>query len=222
MSGSTSSHNGVGLRVGMTGGVASGKSTVSQAFARLGVPIIDTDDLAREVVAPGTEGLEAVRSAFGPAVITGDGQLDRRALRDRIFADPAARETLEAITHPRIEALMAQRLAALTTPYAIVVVPLMVEAGWQDHFDRILLVDASVADQKRRVMQRDQLSEPAARRMLENQANADQRRAIADDIIDNRHNHAALQSQIAALDRRYRDLAARRSSPPFVPTGPSE
>jgi len=222
MSGSTSSHNGVGLRVGMTGGVASGKSTVSQAFVRLGVPVIDTDELAREVVAPGTEGLEAVRNAFGPAVIADDGHINRRALRDRIFADPAARETLEAITHPRIEALMAQRLAALTAPYAIVVVPLMVEAGWQEHFDRILLVDASAADQKRRVMERDQINETAARRMLENQANADQRRAIADDIIDNRHNHAALQSQIAALDRRYRDLAARRSPPAFVPTDPSE
>jgi len=206
----------------MTGGVASGKSTVSQAFVRLGVPVIDTDELAREVVAPGTEGLEAVRKAFGPAVIADDGYINRRALRDRIFADPAARETLEAITHPRIEALMAQRLAALTAPYAIVVVPLMVEAGWQEHFDRILLVDASAADQKRRVMERDQINETAARRMLENQANADQRRAIADDIIDNRHNHAALQSQIAALDRRYRDLAARRSPPAFVPTDPSE
>jgi dephospho-CoA kinase len=206
----------------MTGGVASGKSTVSQAFARLGVPVIDTDDLAREVVAPGTEGLEAVRGAFGHEVITDDGQVNRRALRDRIFADPAARDILEAITHPRIAALVAQRLDAMTAPYAIVVVPLLLEAGWEDGFDRILLVDAAPADQKRRLMQRDDLDEAAACRMIESQASGEQRRAIADDIIDNRHHRAALETQVLTLDRRYRDLAARRSPPPFVPTGPSE
>lgn len=203
------------MRIGLTGGIASGKTTVARLFAALGVPVIDSDELAREVVAPGTAGLAAIRARFGPGVLQPDGSLDRRALRELVFADPAARRDLEAITHPAIRELMARRCRAAGGPYQILAIPLLVEGGARrPDIDRILVVDCPEALQVRRVMARDRATEAGARAVLAAQASREARLAVADDIIVNDGDVAALRDCVEALDRRYRVLAARAAQGP--------
>ena len=197
------------LVIGLTGGIASGKTAVSNRFAALGVPIIDTDELARDVVKPDTEGLAAIRERFGPEMIDAQGQLDRRALRERIFADETARHALEAITHPRIRARVEQQLEAVRAPYAIVVVPLLVEAGWTDFYDRILVVDATPAQQLDRLMARDGIDRTQAERILASQVPRERRLAVADDVIINDGSPDLLGARVAALHRQYHNLASR-------------
>ncbi len=197
------------LRIGLTGGIASGKTTVARLFAALGIPVIDSDELAREVVAPDTPGLDAIRARFGPAVILPDGSLDRRALRHIVFDDPAARRDLESITHPAIRALMDQRSRASGGPYQILAIPLLVEGGARrPGIDRVLVVDCPEDLQVRRVMLRDRSSEAGARAVLAAQASRAARLSAADDVIVNDGDIAALRDQVEALDRRYRALAA--------------
>lgn len=199
------------LRIGLTGGIASGKTTVARLFAALGIPIIDSDELAREVVAPGTPGLAAIQARFGPAVIQPDGSLDRRALRNIVFDDPTARRDLEAITHPAIRSLMDQRSRTAVGPYQILAIPLLVEGGGRrPGMDRVLVVDCPEELQIRRVMLRDRSSEAGARAVLAAQASRAARLAVADDVILNDGDVAALRNQVEALDRRYRTLAAQR------------
>lgn len=190
--------------VALTGGIASGKSTVSDTFAELGAGIIDTDLLAREVVAAGSEGLAAIVAAFGPEVLSADGELDRARLRRIVFADEAARRALESITHPRIHALVHQRLAEAQQPYVVVVVPLLVENlssyGWTD---RILVVDVDPALQKARLLRRDGVDESLANAMMEAQSTRQQRFAIADDVVLNDSSIAELRREIRALHREY-------------------
>ena len=195
--------------VALTGGIASGKTAVSDRFAALGVPVIDTDLLAREVVAPGTEGLAAVAARFGESVLQPNGALDRRALREHIFADPEARRALEAITHPRIREALEAQLAALEAPYAIVVIPLLFETGWQARFDRVLLVDVPKATQKQRLMARDGISSAEAERILETQVSRAQRRAMADDVIDNTGDISQLNARVEALHGTYCNLLTK-------------
>lgn len=189
--------------VGLTGGIASGKSTVAALFARRGVPVIDTDELAREVVAAGSEGLARVVEAFGSDVLTAGGQLDRRRLREHVFADAGARARLEALLHPRIEALARERIAAATGPYCLLVVPLLVEKNWQHMADRILVVDAPEADQIARLRLRDAVDDAAARAAMSAQSARAPRLAAADDVIDNRHGMDALEHRVEALHRDY-------------------
>jgi dephospho-CoA kinase len=197
------------LRIGLTGGIASGKTTVARLFAALGIPVIDSDELAREVVAPGTAGLEAIRSRFGPGVIQADGSLDRRALRNVVFSDPQARRDLEAITHPAIRELMDRRSREADGPYQILAIPLLVEGGARrPGIDRVLVIDCPEELQVRRVMLRDRSSEDGARAVLSAQATRAARLAVADDVIVNDRDVAALRDQVEALDRRYRSLAA--------------
>lgn len=199
------------LRIGLTGGIASGKTTVARLFAALGIPVIDSDELAREVVAPGTAGLAAIRARFGPGVIQPDGSLDRRALRQIVFDDEAARRDLESITHPAIRALMDQRSRAAGGPYQILAIPLLVEGGARrPGIDRILVVDCPEDLQVRRVMLRDRSTEAGARAVLAAQASRAARLAVADDVIGNDGDLPALRDQVEALDRRYRALATRR------------
>lgn len=197
------------LAIGLTGGIASGKTQVSERFAARGVPIIDTDLLARDAVAPGTEGLAAIRATFGEAVIQRDGRLDRQALAARIFADSTARGQLEAITHPRIRARAEAMLAALDTPYAVVVIPLLAEVGWQDLVDRVLVVDVPASLQRARLMDREQIDANEAARRLASQARRPERLAIADDVIENTGDLEALNEAVAALDQKYRQLAGK-------------
>lgn len=203
-------------RIGLTGGIASGKSTVARLFAGLGVPVIDTDELAREVVQPGSAGLAEIVAAFGPEVLDAGGALDRRRLRALVFADEGARARLEAITHPRIEAATLAAAARAGGPYQLLVVPLLVEAGFERHVDRVLLVDCAPETQLRRLLARDAENPAQAQRMLAAQLDRASRQRHADDIIRNEDEAAqTLQAQVQALHRRYLALAdAAQSGPP--------
>ncbi len=184
----------------LTGGIASGKSAASDHFARLGVPVIDTDVLAREVVAPGTSGLAAVVGAFGTDILGADGKLDRKRLGRRIFSDAAARQQLEALLHPRIEAAARDSIRQLENPaYCLLVVPLLVETGLFADADRVVVVDLPEEDQLERLRRRDDMDEDTARRMLAAQASRRQRLARADEVIDNRGSIEALRSRVERL-----------------------
>jgi len=197
------------FKVALTGGIASGKSRVADIFESLGITVIDSDVIAREVVAKGTEGLAAIVQRFGPTVQAPDGQLDRRALRSIVFADPVARRDLEAITHPRIRARMATLNQAARAPYVINAIPLLAETGGRRDFDRVLVVDCPENLQLARVMARDQIDEAAARSVLAAQASRAERLALADDVILNDGDLEALQSAVRTLHGRYLELARR-------------
>ena len=195
------------LIVGLTGGIATGKTTVSDRFAALGVDVVDTDQLARDIVQPGSAGLAAIREAFGSGVIAANGQLDRQALRGKIFNDEADRARLEQILHPRILEQMRDQLSACTSPYAIAVIPLLIEANWVGYVDRVLVVDAPPSLQRERLMSRDQRSEIEADQVLASQTTRANRLAIADDVIRNDGNPQRLIDAVATLDKQYRDYA---------------
>jgi dephospho-CoA kinase len=196
------------LRIGLTGGVASGKSAVASAFARLGVPIVDTDRLAREVVDAGQPALAAVVGEFGPGILGPDGRLDRRRLRALVFADAGRRRRLEAILHPAIRAAMAAEVAAITAPYVVVAIPLLVESGQQSAFDRVLVVDCPPEIQLARLIERDRESPDGARAILAAQAGRDARLAAADDVLENTGSLADLDAAVRGLHARYLALAA--------------
>jgi len=194
------------LVVALTVGVASGKTAVSDRFAELGVPIVDTDVIAREVVAAGSGGLAAIERAFGAEMITADGTLDRAALRRKIFEEPGARTRLEDILHPRIAEEARRQLAELQAPYAVLVVPLLVESGLFSDADRVLVIDVPEALQIERLMQRDGNTRQQAEAMLAAQASREQRLARADDTIENTGTLAELNARVDELDRMYREL----------------
>jgi dephospho-CoA kinase len=200
------------LVVGVTGGIGSGKTAVSDAFARRGIPVIDTDLLARELVASGQPALREIVEAFGPDVLQTDGQLDRAALRQRVFADPAAREQLEAILHPRIQSLAAERLARCKADYAVVVVPLLIETGGYPFIDRTLVIEADEHTRIARVQARSGLDADAVRAIMDHQASDAARRAVADDMIANSGTLADLDRQVERLHRRYREIAASQAT----------
>jgi len=198
--------------VGLTGGIGSGKSTVADSFAAHGVPVIDTDVIARELTGPGGAALEAIRTAFGEAVIQADGTLDRAALRRHVFSDSASRQRLEAILHPLIRQRAEQALATLTAPYALIVIPLLVETGaYRDVLDRVLVVDCPEDQQIARVMARSGLTRDEVAAILAAQASRAERLAVADDVILNTAPPDALRSEVARLHQTYLALAA---SPP--------
>lgn len=191
------------LRVALTGGIASGKSTVADLFARLGVPVIDTDVIAREVVEPGTPALREVVSAFGPGILGADGRMDRRRMRERIFADRDTQRRLEAILHPAIRAAMERRSQAAGGDYQVLVIPLFAEGGRRDHVDRVLLVDVPEELQIQRLMLRDGVTHEQARASLNAQATRAQRLAMADDVIRNTGHPAELEDRVAELHEKY-------------------
>jgi len=195
------------LKIGLTGGVASGKSTVAELFRALGAPLIDTDVLAREVVGPGEEGLDAVREAFGPDVLTEDGRLDRRKLRSIVFSDDEKRRRLEAILHPLIRERVIAELERLDAPYVIIAVPLLIETDFKELVDRILVVDAPVDVQLARLMARDGSTRAEAQAIIDAQIDRETRLAHADDVIDNGGDLASTRAQVEALHRRYLQLA---------------
>ncbi|HEU4622379.1 MAG TPA: dephospho-CoA kinase [Burkholderiaceae bacterium] len=195
--------------VGLTGGIGSGKSTVAAMFAAHGAYVIDTDVIAHALTAPGGAAIEAIRAAFGDEVINDDGSLNRAAMRERVFTDPAQRHRLEAILHPRIRA-EALRLArdATHAPYVIHVVPLLVESGtWASLVDRILVVDCDEAVQRTRVMKRSGLSLEQVQAIISAQASRAQRLAVANDVIDNSGATDSLAARVAALHETYCNLA---------------
>jgi dephospho-CoA kinase len=194
--------------VALTGGVASGKSAVARRFESLGIGVYDADVAAREVVAPGEPALMEIQSVFGAGVLQADGALDRRAMRDRVFADAGARKKLEAIVHPRVRAWLRRRVGIDRGPYCMLAIPLLVENRAEyEWVDRVLLVDAPEALQIERLMQRDGVTREHAERMLDAQSTRAQRLAMADDVIMNDGEESALDAQVAALHARYLKLA---------------
>jgi dephospho-CoA kinase len=195
--------------VGLTGGIGSGKSTVADCFASHGVPVIDTDVIARELTSGG-EALAQIRAVFGDAVMRADGTLDRAVLRRRVFADSAARRQLEAILHPRIRQAVERTLATLTAPYVLVVIPLLVETGgYRDLLDRVLVVDCPEDVQIARVMARSGLTRDEVTAVLAAQAGRAERLAVADDVIVNIASPEALRAEVATLHLRYQALSGK-------------
>jgi len=201
------------LRIGLTGGIASGKSTVADMFAAHGIPIIDTDVIARQVVTPGQPALDEIRRFFGDAVFDEDGSLDRAAMRKLIFADSGRRRQLESILHPRIQQETIRQADAANGDYQVIVVPLLTESRLRDAVDRILVVDCDQKTQIQRLLARDAESEPQARRILATQASRDERLAIADDVINNDADLASTRSQVDKLHQAYLALAQGLRSP---------
>lgn len=194
--------------VGLTGGIGAGKSAVSERFARLGVPVVDTDVIARELTVSGGEALPAIREAFGNSVFSRADELDRAALRQQVFADPAARARLETILHPLIRRAAGQRLAALDAPYALLVVPLLLETGaYADIVQRTLLVDCPESIRVERVMARSALTRAEVEAIVAAQVHDEARRAVADDKIDNTGGLDALDTAVAELHVRYLEWA---------------
>ncbi len=195
------------LTIGLTGGIGSGKSAVTDILQGLGVPVIDADRVAREVVAPGEAALEAISNHFGASVLSDDGSLDRRALRAIVFRDPEARHTLETILHPLIRQRMRQQLDRLSAPYAVLAIPLLVETGQTDSVDRVLVVDCEPSVQIQRICARDKITGDQARAILEAQVDRETRLAVADDIIDNSGTLEQLEPRVLAVHHRYLDLS---------------
>ena len=201
------------LRIGLTGGIASGKSTVTQRFTELGVPVIDADVASRSVVEPGTPGLTQVVARFGPEVLDARGHLDRRALRAVIFNDSDSRRALDAILHPLIRAEMEREAAAAQGPYVVMAIPLLVEGGnARARVDRVLVVDADETLQMQRLQARDGGTAEQARAILASQASRSARLAEADDVLLNAGSVADLRHAVDRLHEQYLHLA--KSSPP--------
>ena len=197
--------------IGLTGGVASGKSEVEHLFASRGVFVADADRAARDAVAPGSDGLAALVDVFGAGILAADGSLDRAAMRRRVFADDDARHTLEGIVHPRVRVALREACLSAPGPYALAAIPLLAEGGGREAYpwlDRILVVDVPRALQVERLLRRDGIDLALAGRMLEAQATRDQRLAIADDILVNDDTLEALDRHDAALHAQYLALAA--------------
>jgi len=196
--------------IGLTGGIASGKSALEREFVARGIFVADADLIARQIVEPGQPALEAVAAHFGASVLAADGRLDRAGLRTLVFDDESARRALEAILHPIIRAQLHEQCRAAASPYAIAAIPLLTEGGGREAYpwlDRILVVDTLAATQKARLMQRDGIDHALAEKMIAAQATRAQRLAIADDIVVNDGDLSHLRAAVDELDARYRALA---------------
>lgn len=197
--------------VALTGGIAAGKSAVEQRFKAHGVHVYDADQASRVVVEPGSDGLTAIVDAFGHDVLDKHGRLDRPRMRERVFADPTARKTLEAIVHPRVRQWILEQIRADRSPYVMLAIPLLAEnIGHYRWVDRIVVVDVPEAIQLQRLIMRDGMDEDLAVRILASQASRTARLALADDVIDNSALESALEPQIALLHEHYLTLAAAR------------
>jgi dephospho-CoA kinase len=193
--------------VGLTGGIGSGKSAAAEAFARLGATVVDTDVIAHRLTAPGGAAVSAIRRAFGDDAILPSGAMDRERMRERVFADPAARRQLESLLHPMIRAESDREIAAAAGPYVVHVIPLLVESGnYRARADRVLVVDCPEETQLSRVQARSGLTEPQARAILRAQASRAERLSAADDVIDNSGTLDSLRRQVAELHLKYAAL----------------
>ena len=195
--------------VALTGGIASGKTLISNEFARLGVPVIDTDVIAHEIVEPGQPALKEIERMFGGQIVDENGSLKRSKLRALIFSDPDARKKLESILHPRIREKVNRAITELTTDYCILVIPLLVERADYPNVNRILVVDVEPETQITRLIARDNCSREQARQALAAQANRAQRLKIADDILNNSGSLEQALNEVQELHKKYTLIAAK-------------
>jgi len=202
----------MGYTVALTGGIGSGKSTVSDAFARFGIDVVDADVIARQVVAPGTQALAAIEQHFGADILNQDGSLNRRVLRDRVFASTPEKSWLNGLLHPLIHQQTQRQIAEATSPYVLWVVPLLVENQLQNKADRVLVIDVSPETQILRTMQRDGVSRQHAEQILAAQATREARLAVANDVIDNNGAPDAIASDVARLHAAYLKYASQAVS----------
>ena len=202
------------LRVGLTGGIASGKSAVARYFARHGIPVIDADAIAREIVEPGSDVLTELIAEIGQSFLTPSGELDRPALREAAFSDSALRSRIASVLHPHILTELEARSAAAGGNYQLLVIPLLSETGMETAVDRVLVVDCPVEYQLRRLEGRDSMDESRAQRIIAAQATREERLRIADDVLVNDGSLGKLDSEVARLHARYLELAANRNCPP--------
>ena len=200
------------LSIGLSGGIASGKSTVAQLFIELGITVIDADLIAREVVLPGSPGLAGVVDIFGPGVLASDGSLDRKLLRNIIFSNDEKKSQLNALLHPMIGQSMLQRSNAATGPYHLLDIPLLVEGNWAERLDRVLIVDCSIETQVSRLCTRDGETPESAMRIINSQISREARVAMADDVIDNDGPPEALSPQVYRLHQCYLELALAQNT----------
>lgn len=200
------------LKIGLTGGIAAGKSTVCSLFANYNVPIIDADIIARELVEPGQAAIVEIVDTFGSTILKKDGCLDRTALRNIIYSDPAAKLQLEHILHPKIRQQLHQQSNAIQADYCIVAIPLLIESHWQDSVDRVLVIDIDREQQIDRLCLRDKLSRNDAEKIISSQCDREQRLAYADDIIPNNLTAHFLNEEVKKLDEKYRLLAGQAST----------
>lgn len=196
------------LRIGLTGGIGAGKTEAANLFSELGVPVIDADRIARELVEPGTEAYGEVVATFGKEIIAADGSLDRKRLRDLVFDDPKQRKRLEAIVHPRVREAIVREVQALRSAYCVIVVPLLIESGMQDLVHRVLVVSAPPGTRARRVMSRDAIDAEQAQSIMDAQADDTLRLGEANDVLDNSGDLEELRQSVLDLHRRYEQLAA--------------
>ena len=200
------------LRIGLTGGIGSGKSTVSALFAARNISVIDADAIARRLTLPNTPATQQIVRILGTDIVASDGGIDRRHLAKRVFANPAERARLEEILHPLIRAEMEREQETLHAPYCLLVIPLLVEAGQRDLVDRVLVVDVPENIQIARAQARDGRGETEIRAILSAQASRDQRLKMADDCITNDGDLVALNIQVESLHLKYLALAAEKHS----------
>ena len=194
--------------IGLTGGIGSGKSAVAALFAKQGIAVIDTDEIAHELTRPGGAAIEPIRAAFGAGAIGSDGALDRAKMRKLVFGNLAEKKELEAILHPLIREESLRRGERASSPYSILVIPLLAEGGIdRSRYERVLVVDCTEAQQIERAMRRSGLSEGEVRDILAAQATREQRLSLADDVIDNRGPPEALERQVSRLNQKYLTLA---------------
>ncbi|RXJ72471.1 dephospho-CoA kinase [Veronia nyctiphanis] len=195
--------------IGLTGGIGSGKTTVSDLFAEQGVDVVDADIIARQVVEPGTEGLNKIADKFGSGMLTDEGTLNRSALREHIFSHPEDKEWLNQLLHPIIRQKMKDDCQQATSPYCLLVVPLLVENNLISLIDRLLVVDVSEETQIKRTVQRDGVSRQQVENILASQASRDARKKAADDLITNEDNSDTLKEQVVVLHNKYLTLATQ-------------
>jgi dephospho-CoA kinase len=196
--------------IGMTGGIGSGKTQVSLFFAELGISVVDTDQISRELVKSGSSNLQEIVAFFGSDILLTNGELNRSKLRQIIFSKPDKKQWLEALLHPQIRKLAWQQLAACHSSYAILVVPLLIESQHYDFVDRILVVDCEEDLQIERVMQRDQNDRSVAKGIISSQLTRKQRLSQADDVIENNGTLAELKDKVRQLHEYYQELAKLR------------
>ncbi|MGR9012182.1 MAG: dephospho-CoA kinase [Gammaproteobacteria bacterium] len=198
------------LKVGLTGGIGCGKSTVARFFSELNIPVLDADEIAHRLVEKGQPALAEIQQAFGAAILAPDGSLDRSRLRDLIFTDPREKQKLESILHPLVYQILQSELAPLTAPYCIISIPLLLETGMTHLVDRILVVDCPVETQIERVKNRDKLPIARIQSIIDNQVSRAFRKAKADDLIDNSNTDYRLAEQVKKLHNLYLSISANR------------